>query len=550
MSKKNKKAPAAAAAASKKIKIEKPAAAKNGKQLSPSAAALTMHEKFADLFVISMLSIFPIYMTDKLFHIRTDRRLYFVVTTFVMLFFIAATYICGIDKDRKPTGLFKMTVPDIAFISFTVIALISACLSEYGEEAFTGSEGRDSGFYLIAVYLLCYLLLSRYFRYKEVVFTVFAVMASAICFLGVLHEFSVDPFSLISEIKQEQQKDFISTIGNINMFSGFVCVAFPACCALAATAKDTLSTIFYSVTVGFCTMGLLVANSMSGYFGVTAFLALLFVYCCGNAKRFFHFWIIISTIFLSMKVLRLISLIFHDEFKNLEDVSRFLVFDKLIFIPIAVSAAITVGMYFVYKKFGEEHSPKWIQFTAAGIVTLAALSILGVFIYFSFIDKETDLGSLKKILRLNDQWGTHRGYAWIRGVELFHSNGIKNILVGSGPDTFGQVIKAVYREDMLKRHGSVFDTAHNEFINYLVTTGALGLISYTTLVVSVIVRAFRRSHYDAAFIVVVLPVIGYIAQSIFSLSTPIITPFLIVFLAVTEAHSRKFDAECAEAVKE
>ena len=96
------------------VKIDKKSAAR----IDGVAAKLSMHEKFAALYVISMFSIFPVYMTNKLFDVRDDRLHYFVVTTFVLLFFIVATYICGIDKERWPKDLFKMSLPDWAFIAF------------------------------------------------------------------------------------------------------------------------------------------------------------------------------------------------------------------------------------------------------------------------------------------------------------------------------------------------------------------------------------------------------------------------------------------------
>ena len=108
---------------------------KKAKERTVISPTLTMHEKIADLFVISMFTVFPIYMTNKLFNVRTDRLHYFIVTTFVLLFFLLATYLCGIDKEYWPKNLFKMSVSDWAFISFVVVCLISACLSEYGEEA-------------------------------------------------------------------------------------------------------------------------------------------------------------------------------------------------------------------------------------------------------------------------------------------------------------------------------------------------------------------------------------------------------------------------------
>ncbi len=519
------------------VKIDKKSAAR----IDGVAAKLSMHEKFAALYVISMFSIFPVYMTNKLFDVRDDRLHYFVVTTFVLLFFIVATYICGIDKERWPKDLFKMSLPDWAFIAFVGVCLISAILSEYGVEAFTGSGGRDSGFWLMAVYLLCYLLVSRYFRYKEVVFTAFAVVSSVVCFIALLHEFWIDPFKIIVDIKESQQKDFITTIGNINMFSGFVCVSLPVCTALAIISKDKVSSAFYWFTASINFMGLLVANSMSGYFGFVSFMAILFIYCCGSARRLFKFILTCTIMLASAKVLRLMSFFFKDNYKNLEDVSRFMIYDNRVYLIIVAFAVLTAAAYLLMSKYGDEHSPKWVQLAAGGFVAFAAAALLGVFIYFSAIDKTTDLGKLSKILRLNDQWGTHRGYAWIRGFELWHTNGIKNTLVGSGPDTFGQVIKAVYRDDMVKRHGSVFDTAHNEFLNYLVTTGLFGFAAYTTVFVSLVVRCVKRCSKNAVFIIPLLAICAYCSQSIFNLATPIITPYIFLFFGIAEAFVRKAD---------
>ena len=162
-----------------------------------------------------------------------------------------------------------------------------------------------------------------------------------------------------------------------------------------------------------------------------------------------------------------------------------------------------------------------------------------MFVYFSAIDKTSDLGKLTKYLRLDDKWGTHRGYAWIRSVILFKSNGLKNMLIGSGPDTFGQIMKAAYREDMLKRHGSVFDSAHNEYLHYLVTTGALGLISYLTVLISLAVKGIKNFKNSIAALIMTLVIISYCAQATFNLSSPIITPFLFLFLGLLESVVRR-----------
>lgn len=509
-------------------------------------ASTTMHERFADLFIISMFAIFPFFMTNMLFNVRKDRLHYFVATTFILLFFILATYICGIDKDKAPKRLFKTSVSDWGMIAFLVICTLSTIFSKYGMEAVTGEKGRDSGLFLMAVYVLSYFLISRYFNPKTYVFNIFVISACLVCVIAILHEFYVDPLRILVDIKEEQQDTFITTIGNKNLFSCFVCVAMPVMAALLVKSEDWATSIFYCVATGISFMGLLVADSDSGYFGVAAFMLVLFVYSCGNFARMFRYSLCIFTMLFSCKVLRLISLVFNDNMKTLDTIPNTLIFGKEVYVLIGISAVIAVFFFLLSRKFGDTHSPKWVQVIAGAFVALCALTLLFLFVYFSAINTEAELGSLSKYLRLNDQWGTHRGYAWIRSIILFKSNGIKNVLIGSGPDTFGQMMKEVYREDMLQRHGSVFDSAHNEYLNYLVTVGILGVAAYLTVIVSVLWRGLRRCKNSIHLLVITLVIISYCSQAIFNLATPITTPYIFVFLAMGEAAIRRYDFENAE----
>ena len=506
----------------------------------------SMHEKMTNIYVIGMLTLFPVFMTDKLFNLRKDRLHYFVGTTVILLFFIIATYLCGIDKKKWVKNIFKPTVEDFGMLGFLIVSIISTVLSEYGMEAVTGSEGRDSGLIIMLGYVLCFFVVSRYYSYKKLPFDIFVISSSIIVVIAILHEFNVDPFNLLTEIADYQRGVFISTIGNLNMFSCFICVSMPVIAALLVTSKDIGSKIFYGIGITISFMGLLVASSDSGFFGMAAFMAVLFVYACRNSERMFNYMLCVFLMFLSCKIFRLISLVYEDKYRWLDAIPTFLIFNNKIYIPIAVFGALTVLFYFIKKKFGCTPAPKAVPIAAGIFVGLGALSLLGTFIYFSAIDKTTNLGALTKYLRLNDKWGTHRGYAWIRSIILFKTNGIKNMLVGSGPDTFGQIMKKYYRDDMLARHGSVFDSAHNEFLTYLVTIGALGLISYLTVLVSVIVKGIRRFEKSEGALITTLVVISYCAQSMFSLFTPIITPFLFLFVALTAGIIRRTPIEKKE----
>ena len=518
----------------------KKSSAKDTKYYSPALTTeMSMHEKFTTIFVIGMFTLFPLFMTDKLFNLRKDRLHFFVGTTVALLFFIVATYLCGIDKKKWIKNVFKPTVEDIGMLMFLVVIVVSTLLSEYGMEAVTGSEGRDSGLIIMLGYVLCFFLVSRYYNYRKLPYEIFVITASIIVVLAILHEFYMDPFGLLTEISDSQKDIFISTIGNINIFSCFICISMPVIAALLVTSKDTASTVFYSIALCISFMGLLVANSDSGYFGLAAFMSILFVYSCKNLDRLFKFMLCVSLMALSCKIFKLFTIIFHEKYKPLDTIPMTLIFSSKIYIVLAAAAVLTIALYFARKQLKSGDLPKACQVIAGIFVAICALSLLSAFIYFSAIDKTTDLGGLTKYLRLNDKWGTHRGYAWIRSVILFKTNGVKNMLVGSGPDTFGQLIKKYYRDDMIARHGSVFDSAHNEFLTYLVTIGALGLIAYLTVLISVIIKGIRRFEYSEGALITTLVVIAYCAQSMFSLFTPIVTPYLFVFVALCDGIIRR-----------
>ena len=198
---------------------------------------LSMYEKFASLFLLSMFTIFPFYLTDSLFNIRVDRLHYFVATLGIFAYFICATYICGIDVKIRPTNIFKLSVTDISMLSFMLVCTISAVLSEYGKDAFTGELGRDCGMILMCLYVLCYFLLSRYLTCKTAYFDIFIIASCMVCLLAVLNVFYIDPFNLIDCISKEQRKDFITTIGNINIFSSFVCITLAMSTALFISSR-------------------------------------------------------------------------------------------------------------------------------------------------------------------------------------------------------------------------------------------------------------------------------------------------------------------------
>ena len=164
---------------------------------------------------------------------------------------------------------------------------------------------------------------------------------------------------------------------------------------------------------------------------------------------------------------------------------------------------------------------------------------MGLIIYYTFIDVKTPLNSFTKYFRFDEKWGTHRGSMWIKSMDIVKNWSAKDILFGCGPDTFKSAF-APYFDELNEKYGNTAtNCAHNELLNYLITIGIVGLLSYLTMVISVIVRAVKYGKQNPLTIVFASAVLCYLMQSVVNIAQPITTPLFFIFIALTESAVRQ-----------
>ena len=123
--------------------------------------------------------------------------------------------------------------------------------------------------------------------------------------------------------------------------------------------------------------------------------------------------------------------------------------------------------------------------------------------------------------------GNIRKIVWTGATRIWRSN-IKNLLIGTGPETFAM---AYYQYRPIEHNQTsewelLYNKAHNEFLNYLATTGILGLGSYLILLVFML-KAFRRPQI--AFLAGWLTII---VTNFWGFSVVIMQLFLFLFPAI------------------
>ena len=142
------------------------------------------------------------------------------------------------------------------------------------------------------------------------------------------------------------------------------------------------------------------------------------------------------------------------------------------------------------------------------------------------------LWELSQVLHGNvdDSFGSSRVKIWREVLGIVG----QRPLFGGGPDTLTlrtQLGFERYVEEtgiLLKNH---VDNAHNEFLNYLVNTGAAGLLCYLALI-ALVLYALLRHGQGAVKPALCCALICYFAQSFFGLGLCLVVPLVWIFLGL------------------
>ncbi len=508
-----------------------------------------MRNAMVNYYLLIMFTFFELFLTQQYAKARTDKFILFIVLSSVLIVsVIAISLTYYLDKNAPQESkvvehapIFKLSITDIAVLSFFLCAVITTLISDYKLDSLLGKAGRDNGLVLIALYTAIYFIISRFFYLKTYVFAAFLVFGSIISLLAILHFFYIDPLGIMAGYSQEVVVDFGTTIGNKNTIASYMCIFLPVAMMMFVVYKERAIRILSAFAIGFAYCGLLVAGSNSGYIGLFAMLFFMILVCVRKFEYTKSFMFAFTIMLGSGILLRLITLLFKVESKGFEKIGEKLVHSNAVIAIIALCAVITYLLYYLDEKgFIKDKWPKnilTIIVSAIGAVILCACAY--TFCYYTFVDKTTDIGQLSQIFRFDDRWGTHRGFMWIKGIKDFFSFDFMHQLFGSGCDTFYHVFEPHFAELSQRFHNSSTNCIHSEYLNYLVTQGYLGLLSYLVIIFATVIRALKISKENRLVLIFVFPVIAYCAQAVVNIYQPITTPFLFIFISLCECLSRK-----------
>lgn len=523
-------------------------------------------------FLLYMLVIYPLALHDHYFDITYTK--YTVFKVGVILFAVIwamglVIVLTGINaggmKGRHAGGnvkvgtmdKFKAVIcdgvygTDICMVLFFISGVMSFIMAEDKKNAFTGAQGRYCGLAFMILIFIMYIIVSAKVSNMEKMWSlismVFVLVSSVTFIIAILQNIGFDPFKLLDGINRKQRNIYVSTFGNIDIFGSFICIALPLFMGLYVTEKSNIKRIVYGIGVFAGFMAFIPANADVVFAGVgAAVIAVLFatVYM-ERVDRLFELVMLGSGGYLGMVLLRMLVGTNGAKitgFNRLAEHPALLViiFAVGLFIRLIIQVYINRNKTEIY--INENKSEVYInkQKNGTGIKLIIALAVvlipgIAVIIY----GRKNNLA----MFDFNDKWGSYRGYIWRRVTGLYGELPFVQKIFGHGNESIRSLMDDRFYDEMLQVTGTVYDNAHNEYLQYLVTQGLFGMLSYGGVVVTAVIAGVKKIKKSPYILGLLLAVVSYGVQAIFNVNQCITTPYMFIMTAMLIGMCRRASEE-------
>ena len=496
--------------------------------------SLNSLDVFSGIGILLFLFAYPFFMWNRYFKITFAKTMFFF---FVSFFFAVGCLILRRRLRKRELArvpLVRKNRTELYFILFLVLAAVSCAQADSPGEALSGGNGRNMGLLMFLFIWLAYIFVSRFGQFKTPVAVVFGVSLVLMNLISFLQFCRLDPFGLYVGTSASVKTGFMSMLGNKDVYYSYLSLAVPFALLLTFEAETLREKIFWYAVgfVGF--VGIVICNCEGGYICLLVSFLYLFFAKCRDRQNLLVFLRIAMLFFAAGLLVACLKFNFKNAGIREDAMTRL-----FITVPVCgAGLAVFTALYaLVLKKEPPEKLFPVLRRAAAIACAVAAAGVAGAFIYFSFINTTASIGKLGVFLRYGGrQWGSGRSLIWRDMAFIYRELPFFRKLVGAGEETVGFLMHQ-YLPDRVAESDKLVDNAHNEYLQYLVTHGLLGLTAYLLFAVSAVRRGFREGgRYQRA---AALGACCYLAQAFFNITQALTTPLFFVFLAL--AQTREID---------
>lgn len=517
------------------------------------------------LYMLMILAVMPFFNRDGFSRIGTDKAYFFqqcnhyayqFLTPVLVLYLVTGAVVLVQEK-----GLFgiktcrpKWSATDGFALAYGISLILSYLCSDYRKEAWMGADGWFMGFVPQLTLVGIYFVISRTWKKKDIIIGAILPVSAVVFLLGILNRFAVYPIDMKLE-----NPYFISTIGNINWFCGYLTTVFFAGLVFfwQTDWKKLWSKLLLMLYVAIGSAALVTQGSSSGLVAAAVVLFVMFGLSAGDQQRMQAFWEAVTVFSVSCLILWLVQALGW-ALINFRDAAVTLFTDGITAIVMTIMSFVVLACVTYTKKKGTYPERFFRRLSRIAI----AAAIIGVALSVLLITVNTALGGrisqamglpAENPLMLSPHWGSNRGVIWKAAMMCFAQQDFLHKLVGVGPDCMAAFLYKGGSEELAAMVTEVFGAsrltnAHNEWLTLLVDAGLLGCISFVGMMGTAAVRflkagiVLKAGNQGGRAGMILLAcgfcVLAYTANNVFSFQQSMNVSTMFVILGIGENYLR------------
>lgn len=426
-----------------------------------------------------------------------------------------------IINKKKILAKRNIRLVDIAFLSFAITNLLTFCFAVDRQESLWGTTGWNMGFLTWCLMIFYYFSFSRFMKWKNYLWYIIFIPVFIVAFLAILNRFGV-----ISLFGTGTNSFFLSTIGNINWYCGYLSVFMPLGICLFTMEKlnNIIIKCGLALWVIVCYTSAFSQGSTSIIVIMLATNTVLLLVCLAKRELWISYLIQLAVCGLSMEVVRFLVKIYGYNYEggnlciSIVDKRTGLILMAVSFFLISVSRLLGAMNIKWHKKV----------YLFTYVLCIIGCMLVAIFLIIN---------------NFNEEFGNGRGFIWIYSARLFNELDVFRKLVGIGQDCYAYYSYSIgeYAYILDMEFGSArLTNAHNELFTLLINNGILGLLSYVFVLGAVVLEFAGKYKKDKNIFALafLISLIAYTCNNFISFAQIMSTPYIFMLIGIGEAAVR------------